>query len=390
MKQLLAAIATLLFATAPAAATEHIVRPGEPWSELGPKLRPGDRILLAPGSHIPAAFERVAGTPEQPIVIRPVEDGKLVEIEPKREALKLTDCSHIRIERLSVKDARRAGILIESTRPGASRDIAVSDVLVAGVAGLAEQSGIVVRGAREVGIRRSRIENCIGAAVLIEHAESVAVEDCQLFARSGKPMQRGVGIEGSSADVSVRRVFMRGPIETGVSVGVENPPFAVEADEQRPAPAKPERPEALARRIDILETRTKDVIRPLRIGSCAALVVRQCTMIDPREEVYEVAAAPGGFAPAEARILDNLVVWEPGSLRRLCHAEPGARTEGVVLGSNLWWSKELPTALPLLGPPENPFLGKIESPQVLDRDPLLDDKGYPTEPGSMVYGAPRP
>lgn len=390
MKHLLTALAILLIAAAHAAATEHIVRPGEPWSDLGAKLKPGDRVLLAPGSHVPAAFERVSGTPEQPIVIRPVEDGKLVEIEPKREALKFTDCAHIRVERLSVKNARRAGILIESTRPGASRDISVADVLVTGVSGLAEQSGIVVRGAREVGIRRSRIENCTGAAVLIEHSESVTVEDCQLFARSGKPMQRGIGIEGSSADIAVRRVFARGPIETGVSVGVENPPFAVAADDPPAAPAKPERPEALARRVDILETRMKDVIRPLRIGSCAALVVRQCTMLDPREEIYEVVAAPGGFAPAEARILDNLVVWEPGSLRRLSHAEPGARTAGVVLGPNLWWSKELPTALPLLGPSENPFLGTVESAQTLDRDPILDDKGYPTDPASMVYGAPRP
>lgn len=393
MKAMITSIAAALAIASLASATEHIVRPGEDWSNLGPKLRPGDRVLLAPGAHIPAAFERVSGSADKPIVIRPVEDGVLAEIEPKREALKLTDCAHIRIERLSIKNARRAGIIIEANRQGASRDISISDVLVSGVGGLAEQSGIVIRGASEVGVRRSRLENCVGAALRIEHAEKITVEECQFFAQAGKPTQSGVAIEGVSSDIAVRRAFLRGPIETGVSIGFENPVFQTDAAEPArgtSASRKNDGAPPLVRRVDIIECRFKDVIRPLRFGSAEAAVVRQCTFLEPREEVYLLTVPPASFAAVEARFLDNLTVWAPGSLRRLCHAEPNAKPAGLKLGANLWWSKELPAALPSLGNADNPFLGTIETPQTLDRDPQMDDKGYPTAAEAMTFGAPRP
>lgn len=392
MKAMISSTAAALAIASLAFATEHIVRPGEDWSDLGPKLRPGDLVLLAPGEHIPAAFERVSGSPEKPIVIRPIEDGKLVEIEPKREALKLTDCAHIRVERLSVKNARRAGIIVESTRPGASRDIAISDVLVSGVSGLAEQSGIVIRGAAEVGVRRSRVENCVGAALRIEHSEKVTVEECQLLSRTGKPMQVGIAIEGASSDIAVRRALLRGPIETGISIGFENPYFQTNATEPTSDSATRRKEVgalALVRRVDIVETRFRDVTRPLRLGSAEAAVVRQCTFIEPREEVYLLTVPPASFAAVEARLLDNLTVWTPGTLRRLSHAEPNAKVAGLKLGVNLWWSKELPTALPSLGSADNPFLGTVEAAQILDRDPELNDSGFPTAADAMAFGAPR-
>ena len=67
----------------------------------------------------------------------------------------------------------------------------------------------------------------------------------------------------------------------------------------------------------------------------------------------------------------------------------GAEPKGVILGQNLWWSRELPLALGLLGPEGAPFPGTLEVPQRLDLDPKLDERGFATAEDAALFGAQR-
>jgi hypothetical protein len=73
-------------------------------------------------------------------------------------------------------------------------------------------------------------------------------------------------------------------------------------------------------------------------------------------------------------------------LRRFNSVAEGADSTGLLLGPNIWWSNELPSALPLLGPAANPFLGTLEVPQTINLDPDLDDRNRPLRSEAKLYG----
>lgn len=388
-----------LFLAFPASADVHEVQPGDDWSRLADRIKPGDEIVLAEGEHVPASFTGLRGEPTRPIVIRPALAGKLAEIRPDREALKLVDCSHVRVERILVRNARRAGILVESSVAGASKDIGLADVLVIGVKGLAEQAGVVIRETSEVGILRSRFENCAGSGILIENSDQVTVDRIQIIARRNAPMRAGVAIAGSCDRPSILRVSISGQVDTAFEIGRQAPERLAKAPTPPESPASDApagaSPDASAKRpavrnLVITESRSRGSARAIDFGSCEDCVVRSSTFIDSREEVHRVGPPPAAHSTGSLRFADNLIAWEPGVLRRLAHIEPGGEAARFVFGPNLWWSSELPVALPRIGVEGTIFTGTLEAAQVLDIDPVLDNYGYSTSERARGFGAPKP
>lgn len=405
--------------TAHARAEQFVVQAGREWSSLASRLKAGDEIVLARGTHMPASFSGLEGSPFAPIVIRSESPNALAEIAADREAIKLVDCRHVRIERIASRGARRAGVLIESTKPGASLDVSISDVLVIGARGLAEESGIVARGVRELGIRRSRFENCVGCGILVDDCESVSIADVQIAARTDTAAACGIRFAGRVWSTLVERVQMAGPIATAFELGRSEstlharapaPPAADAAPSAAPAPSPPKStapsttapsstpdaarggsttsaPEPLVRFLVISNVRLSGVHRLLDVGSAADTAVRNVTHREAHEEVYRLSPPPAGRPAAAVRMSECLLTWSPGALRRFGAVEGGADAKGFVLGPNLWWSSELPAALPLLGPTDNPFPGTIESPQVLDVEPKFDARSRLINAEAAGFGA---
>jgi hypothetical protein len=129
------------------------------------------------------------------------------------------------------------------------------------------------------------------------------------------------------------------------------------------------------------------VHRLLDVGSAADTAVRNVTHREAHEEVYRLSPPPAGRPAAAVRMSECLLTWSPGALRRFGAVEGGADAKGFVLGPNLWWSSELPAALPLLGPTDNPFPGTIESPQVLDVEPKFDARSRLINAEAAGFGA---
>ncbi len=413
---LLSALSVILGPATSARADQYLVEPGQTWDTLGPKLKAGDEVLLKPGKHRPAVFTAVSGAPLTPIVIRCSEAGKLAEIAPDREALKLTDCKHIRIQGLQITNARRAGILIESTSRLASRDIAIHDVVIKGVKGLAEESGIVARDVSALDIRRCRIENCAQRGVLIENCENLTIAFAQLLAIKSSPMKTAVALLGRVSSASIESVLVLGSIDTAFSIGTTDvaPAALIESAESTASPAAspaaigashsnathaspaslvtPTEPAAqpLVRFLSISECRCARALRFLEVGSCADATVRNCTISEPHEEVYAVVAAPPSWAATSIVMHNCLIEWTPGGLRRLGHIADGADGTGFILGDNLWFSKEIPLALELLGPKDAPFPGTVSVPQRMDINPRLSEVFYPLAAEAEGFGARKP
>lgn len=395
------------------------VRPGQDWSRVAAELKPGDVVQLAAGTHLAATLENVRGTALLPITIRPQEARGLVEIAADREAIKLVNAHHVHIERIAVRKARRAGILVESSpyahESSQSQGIVLSDIYISNVAGLAEESGIVVRGARDVEISRTRVENCVGAGILLEDCQSVALRRLQCITAPDKNSRAGIDLAGVHNGVVVDDVSIKGPFGTALAIGVrvptrppntaseETPNTAAAEGKSNANPSTDERaplaptgeppaakivtPSPLVRLLSATNVRASLVLRFLDVGSCAHSVVRNATVIDPKEEVYRVAKPPLGTTSGSMEFIDSIITWQPGSLRRFGVVVDGADPSGFVLGPNLWWSRELPVALELLGPKDAPFPGTVSGVQRTDLDPQLDRNFAPTASEAKAYGA---
>jgi len=394
---------------APVAGAEtYTFEPGDEWAKIGPKLVAGDEVVLLEGTHVPAQFENLAGEPGKPIVIRASEKTPLAEIAARREGLRLTNCRHIRIERLLVKGARRAGIVIDSIGSARSEDIAIHDSVVAGVSGLVEQSGILVISTDGIDIRRTRIENCAGSMIRFENSSSITCERLQLRTIDAARCATALLFLGDIDKVDVNDAIVSGQFETGLSLGANDAPRAPR-EVRDPVPLKPNaprpdsgtppnaeptgvQPSAIEPRRVLFSNGTFTNLllsgcdRAIEVGSSDSALITATTVIDPIEEVVRLVAPSEGKAPPSLRFRENIVVWRPRGLRRFVDAPEGLDCSKLVFGPNIWWSKELPDALPLLGPTENPFVGTLDTPQTTTLDPALDTGGRPATEDAKLFG----
>lgn len=393
------------------------VKAGDSWESLATTAAAGDEIVLLEGLHRAVTLTGLRGTAQHPIVIRSRERNKLAEIAPEREGLKLVDCQHVRIERIVIRNARRAGIVIESTAPGTpagtSGNIEILDTLVVSVEGLVEESGLLILGASDVTVRRSRFENCKGSAMRIENATRLTVQRVQV--RNAREGEAGVLLLGDCDELAFDDLWIGGPFATALSIGVKDAPKegervapirlpepvrgpqpagatpptrsappATPPASAEPAVASPAR--ARVRDVTFANVMARSAARMFELGSCSGVRVSNSTFLDPRDEIFRFVRVPKERPPAELRFFDNLVAWAPGTLERFSSLVEGATDQGLRLGPNLWWSNELPAALPLLGPEGRPFPGVSDVPQTIDIDPDLDDRGRPRQEDAKLFG----
>ena len=417
---LLAATLTIVCAVPPATlhAETYEVNPGDDWSQLGPRLKAGDEVLLLDGVHVPAAFEGLAGEAGRPIVFRPKDPRALVQIKPDREGIKLLDCRHLRIERIAIRSARRAGVVVEGSEAGRSEDIALHDIYVLGTVGLSEQAGLLATRTDRLDLRRSRFENCAGAAVHLESVRFATLETLQLRASPPTRPTFGLLAVGDCEELDCTDLWIAGEFAVGVSLGAKDavsrrsrertvadvpPPASVRRETETsppPDPGSSEPPAATpaqgpdetaalgprVRAAGISQCLIRGVGAAFELGSCELVEMRNCSIIEPTSSVLVLVRPPKERPPLRANFRENLVTWRPGSITRFAAVVGGTDIAGLRLGPNLWWSEELPSALPLLGPEPQFFPGTLDVPQTIDLDPALDPRGRTTTPAAKIFG----
>ena len=381
------------------------VRAGTRWDAVATFLRPGDEICLGTGKHLPAVLEGLKGTEAQPIVIRSDPSLKLAEIEGGSYGLRLIGCEWVRVERLAIRTAGGVGVSIEPKADSPSHDILLRDLLIDAPDPEASVTGISVERSQKVVIDSCFIQNCRDASIRLASVREAQIRKIQSRINAGSRGGQGLRIEGDSHIIIADDLYFRGPF--GATLDLATPrPLEGEAHAKPSVPSssnsavtsepdsKPNGSRVAASEIHISRCRAIDVNSFLSVGNVSRSTVNSCTVVDPRDTVYEIECHASTSPGARLEFGNNLIVWEPGRLKRIASVSNSSDESILELARNLWWSKEIAVALPILlgGFPGSPadatrFPGKLLEPQVIDVDPQLGRFSIPENSAAKSFGS---
>jgi len=247
-----------------------------------------------------------------------------------------------------------------------------------------EKDAIRIDHANRVTVERCRIESWHRAGIHVHASRDISITASEWVGGANTPDRFCVAIDGGSSGVRVERCKFGIGIGIAVAVGIADTE-AVPAIEGTTRDATTPVP-SLAENVTVEHCVSDRPQRFAAFGSCRTVVVRANTVLSPGA-AWEVAATPKGRCPpTDVTIISNLITWEPGAMQQFSVAAAGAEPAGIAIESNLWWSLELPAAKSLLGG----FVGAVKTPQILDRDPKLDNYATPQDEMAKAFGRGAP
>ena len=392
-RSMVAVLAYMLAITACAAPTfaqgkQQLVRAGHDWGRVAQRAEPGNEIILMPGKHLSATLSDIAGTEEQPIVIRGVDPRHPVEIDCDLYGIRLRNCRHIRLENITISGARIAGILIEGeasapTHSSTAQSITLRNVHINETGPSGQRHAVHIRHADDVRIESSTISGWAGSGIEAVAVHGLVIQDCVLQGTDTCTQTNGIRLRGGTRNVRIVRTVVRDAGDHGICIG-----GASRENEVRTPPEG----EAIANsRMEASSVEITDCL--IEGGRCsvafvhaADVHVHRSTLLRPRQVVVSIRRdREGDSADAVARSTfgDNIIAWQPGDLEAFLHIGRSANTDGLELTQNLWWGGDA-SAVQALGP----FPGKVIFPQQTDVDPELDADGRAGRAEHQAMGRP--
>ena len=352
-----------------ALAVQHLIRPGDDWQSLGPRLRPGDEIILMPGQHRGATFDQIAGNPKRPIIIRGADPANPSTIEAGREGLRIKLASHVVIRNLAVTGATVHGINLEAAADAGAGNIRIESVRIAKTGPRGARHGISLRNMSNVQINDCLIEGWGGSAIEVVTCTDVSVDGCTFKGLADHAQQVGVRVRGLSSLVEINDCRFEQAGAIAISIG------AVSNVNDLPL-SKVEG----AKEGSLTEASSVRVQRCSIVGSQCGVAfinasesaVRNTTFFRQAKCVFALGAEQSDtrFSPGVRNAFArNVIVWEAGDLQLLAEVSPQIDQTKFILDSNLWWSTQSLEERTKLGT----LPGKEILPQVYDVDPVLND-----------------
>lgn len=338
------------------------IAPGQRWDLKAEDVPPGSVIDLAIGVHATAELEGLAGTAESPIRIVGGRDdrGRATAIIAGGEVgLVLRRCRHVEIDGLVVIGPTRAAIRLDGCE-----DLELRNLLLARLGPDAEADGIEMSNSKRIAVRSARIDGWSDAAIDVRHSHAVSLSGIELLAMDGRRNGVGLRVGSGTTEFAFERFSLR------------NLPIAIVLGPTVPGSSG----EEAAREIRIEKGLVLGASVGIEFGKVSDSRIERITMRDCRE-----ALAVAG-TPREVRFESNIVAWDPGRMAAFGRVDAGGDASGLVLGENLWWSAELPAAMPLLGA----IPGTASRPQRHEPPPNLDERGVANNPAAATLGRPTP
>jgi len=385
--------AVVLFFNGASLGTQHLVRAGEAWENLGPRLKPGDEILLLSGRHKPAVLDNVRGTIERPIIIRSLDPKNPAIIAAKRYGIRLFGVDHVRLSDITITGATIHGLSLEGPPAVSPSD---PDARPAPMTGHVRISGITVNDTGPRGLRHAisikwlanveidgcRVNGWAGSGIEIIGCEDVKITECHLEGSPDHQEMSGIRVRAASRQVQIKACTFVDTGDQGVCVGGNSKPGDLR--EGLSPTAEP------GSAFEAFRVRISRCI--FRGGQCAVAYVnsvetmtRHCTIVRPRRAVLSIRHEqqdPRFSGNDRCTFGSNLITWQPGDVTAFAHVGQGADASGLNLEQNLWWSSDLAAVMGALGT----FPGTIQFPQVTDLDPALDENLRPTVVAAELFG----
>lgn len=338
------------------------IAPGQDWSLTPTQVTPGSVIELSIGVHATAVLEGLEGTPEAPIRIVGARsaDGRATALVVGGDAgLVLRRCRHVEIDGLVVIGPTRAAVRID-----ACEDLRLRNLLLARLGPDAAADGIDIDGSRRVEIRSARIDGWSDAAIDLRDSQAISLSGIELLAMEGRRNGVGLRVGRDVSGVELDRFSFRGlPLAIAIGTTVASAPDAIAAKDVR-----------------IREGLVLNAGAGIELGDVADSSIVRITLRDCGEAIVVSGS------PRDVRFEGNIVAWDPGRMSAFGRVAEGAEARGLLLGENLWWSAELPAAMPLLGS----IPGTAAKPQRHEPAPNLDERGVANHPGAANLGRPAP
>lgn len=382
----LVASAAIVVCSSAAAAEDHRVEPGEHWSRLAQAVKPGDQIVLLPGTHRPASFLALRGTEREPITIRGVDAEHPAEIAAEGSGLLLQSPRHLVLQDIVVTGARQNGINIDDQDgSGTIGDPWEADLTLRRVTVRATGPAGNTDGIKLSGLRRVRLESCVvegwgGSAIDLVGCHDVVIEGCILRGVKGYEQSSGIQTKGGSSGVTIigcrfedagsRAVNLGG--STGL--GYFRPPVPEDA-----APGS---------RFEAERVRVERCV--FLGGECAVAIVGArgaevvaCTIVGPRRWPFRLLqeTTDPRFGRSEGALVAGCIIVADvlGTPINIGHGtDPGA----FRFEQNIWWAPGITEraldALP----------GERRGAQHM-LDPLLGDDLLPGNEAAAGFGAVR-
>lgn len=338
------------------------IEPGQTWNLTSAEVPPGSVIDLAIGVHTTAVLEGLEGTADSPIRIVGArgEEGRAAALVVGGEVgLVLRRCRHVEIDGLVVIGPTRAAVRIEDCE-----ELSLRNLLFARLGPDPAADGIEVNSSKRVEIRSARIDGWSDAAIDLRDSKAISISGVELLAMEGRRNGVGLRVGRGTEDVLCERFSFRG-LPLAIALG---------ADEASRSPA----PEA--KNVRIREGLVLGAGVAIEFGLVADSVISRITLRDCREAIVVSGT------PRDVRFEANIVAWDPGRMTAFGRVAEDRDASGLLLGDNLWWSAELPAAMPLLGS----IPGTAVKPQRHEPAPNLDDRGVANHPEASNLGRPAP
>lgn len=406
--RILLILGLLMLVADAASARQHLVSAATDWQLLDDHVKPGDEIILMPGSHRPAELHNLQGTADQRITIRGLDEDHPALIEAGRYGLRLHDPRWLIIKDLKIEGAAVTGLVLdraadqEATRQAADAQggaspatgsksptpghILLQRVAIHSTGPTGKRHALELNSLVSVRIEDCRFDAWAGSAIEIAACEDVQIRRCTFTGRDDHSQTDGVRVWGGSDRVLVDQCMFHQAAARCIVMGADD-----DLTGFHPAVSDDAKAGSViqARRVTV----TRNVIRgggiPLFLAHADSCMIRNNTIVRPSVTVIAVDDTSKDATLASTRgtvVGANLIVWQAGDIRKLAEVVPSAGPECLVLEENLWWSTESAEERASLGPlPVTP-----QWPQVMDLDPQLDDDLKPTNDAAELFGAHAP
>lgn len=411
MMMIAAALALTLALATPALAKQHLVRPGDDWAKLGPKLSAGDELILMPGRQRPAALEGLQGSEQRPIVIRGVSAQSPATIFADRYGLELRRCQHVLVQDLVISGATIAGVLVNDDRkqpiaeaenavearpasaPRWPAHLTIRRVKIERTGPDGSRDALHLADVELIKIEKCEFEGWGGAAVAVVSSANVSIAESRFRALEQHGQHAGIQIRAGSETVTISRCRFDRCGEYGVIVGGAS----ALSEFRPPLPAAEElakaEPVFEAQQIEVDRCTFNRIACPLALLHCTQVQLRNNLLLQPTAAVLSFSSPheDARFSRAgRAWFSNNMIVGDLCALPAIAAVLAPADISQFEMGENLWWcDKACPdsiscSAIVQAAP------GQSSTLQLIDIDPKLTDDFKVTAAEAEGFGPDAP
>jgi len=352
-------ITTIIFS---ATAQQITVRDSNALNAAIRKLKPGDELLLAPGTYSPnVRINALTGTAAKPIVIRGSDAANPPLFKGGSQALHFSECAYVTLRNIKVSGCRINGINIDDggTFETPTHHITLEGITIEDIGPRGNHDGLKLSGLDDFVIRNARIAGWGGSAIDMVGCHNGRIEDSHFEGKQGFSQSSGIQLKGGTKNVTVRTSFFLNAGSRAINLGGSTgmPYF------------RPQNAIFEAEDIVIAGNRFVGSMAPIAYVNANNGRVAQNTIYLPGKWVIRILQETTAerFKPCQKCSFEqNLVVFDQ-RVNVFVNVGPNTAPKTFTFARNAWFQKDGRKAAPKLPAPEKAGIYHV--------DPKLEHPG---------------